>query len=67
MDIRKSFGKTKNYELFEDTFGLWLEVTNGNIELEYNGNHRVRMDIQSLDRDDLLTLIQSLQTYLNES
>ena len=60
---KKSLGKSEQYELFVDSFGLWLEIIEGAIELEFNGEEYVRLDLQTLQKSDLISLATALVDY----
>jgi hypothetical protein len=45
---------------------LWLEIKDTFIEMEFNGNNYVRLNLDNVPSDELMKLANSILTYLND-
>lgn len=66
MDRRETLFNLDNLGLFVASYDgcLWLEIKDAFLEAEFNGHDYVRLNLESISSDELLTLAYSLIKYV---
>ena len=68
MERKTTLFDTEYLALFvaEDDRQLWLEIKDTFIEMEFNGHHYIRLNLDNIPSDELMKLAKSILTHLTD-